>query len=640
MNISDPRENGPDSPAQVRPGADFTQGPVEHSAPDLPVDRLAHNIDAIAALFPDVVTEFSDASGEVRRAIDFDLLRQALSDDVVDGPRERYRLEWPGKRAAAMSANTTATTRLREDYAASFDATSAGGVAFATGIASAGIATSTDGTTPAAGVASPGDTTSAGAADDDKAGHGGASGNLIIAGDNLEALKLLRPRYAGAVKLIYIDPPYNTRNDFVYHDDFSVGVRAFRERNGRPEDVTDDTDRDIDGHIDDGPADALALSGDAVDDPQIDPPLGADAGGHLHSDWLSMMYPRLLLARDLLADDGVGFVSIDGNEVAQLKLLLAEVFGARNVLSTIVWVSNLKGRQISDGGPAGTHEYILCFARNADAVARFRGSASDFHALMPTVYRSPGYEVKHDAKGAYVTKNELYNTNSRFNEGTAPTMVFRIHFHPGTGEVRVTDVDDDTAFDGFLTAMPHRNHRPGLDWHAWRWSRTRVLAEHDELEFDVSGGTLRIRTKVRDVDGMTMKDVIIGPNTITGQRDLDELGMHRLFDNPKPVSLLRTLIAVTTSGDDLVLDFFAGSGTTAQAVMEQNADDGGRRRFLLVQLDERLGQGSEAAAAGFDTLADVTVERVRRAAERLRANEAASPADTGFRVQRLEPGRV
>lgn len=459
--------------------------------------------------------------------------------DQVAPPPERYGLEWPGKRAAALSAREEPTTRLREVPEES---------------------------------------------------AGAASRNVFIEGDNLEALKLLRRTHAGTVKLIYIDPPYNTRNDFIYNDDF-------------------------------GPA---------------------------HGAWLSMMYPRMTLARDLLTDDGVIFVSIDGNEVAQLKLLLAEVFGERNVVATIVWVSNLKGRQISGGGPAGTHEYIICCARNADAVARFRGSASDLHALMPAVYRHPGYAVKHDAKGPYVTKNELYNTNSRFNERTAPTMVFRIHYHPGTHELLVTDVDDDTTFEGFLTAMPHPNHRDGLKWHAWRWSRARVLADRDDLEFDVSGGILRIRTKVRDVDGMTLKDVVLGPGTMTGLRDLDDLGMHRLFDSPKPVSLLRTLIAVTTSGDDVVLDFFAGSGTTAQAVMEQNADDGGRRTFILVQLDEPVAPRSDAAAAGFATIADVTMERMRRAGERLRSRSAAPSddagtttplVDTGFRTFRLEPTR-
>jgi len=236
-----------------------------------------------------------------------------------------------------------------------------------------------------------------------------------------------------------------------------------------------------------------------------------------------------------------------------------------------------------------------------------------------------------------VTKNELYNTNSRFNERTAPTLVYRIHFHPQTGEVRVSDVDDDTAFPGFVTALPHPNHRDGLNWHAWRWSRAKVLAEHDELEFDVSDGSLRIRTKVRDIDGMTLKDVILGPTTTEGQSDLDALGLRHLFDTPKPVSLLRTLISVTTDDDDLVLDFFAGSGTTAQAVLEQNAADGARRRFLLVQLDEPVPAKSDAARAGFDTVAALTVERVRRAADRVRA--AHLHVDAGFRVQRVAPAR-
>ena len=494
-----------------------------------PASRLTDNVAAIARLFPHVITEVAGEAGEPRMSVDFDLLQQELSGELAQGSGERYGLEWPGKRAAALVATTPPSAQLREAEDESVDRAS--------------------------------------------------TRNVFIAGDNLEALKLLRQTHAGSVKLIYIDPPYNTRNDFVYNDDF-------------------------------GPS---------------------------HAEWLSMMYPRLILARDLLTDDGVGFVSIDGNEVAQLKLLLAEVFGARNVVATIVWVSNLKGRQISGGGPAGTHEYILCFARNADAVARFRGSASDLHALMPAVYRRTAYPPKYDAKGPYVTKNELYNTNSRFNERTAPTMVFRIHYHPGTGEVRVTDIDDDTEFEGFVSALPHPNHRAGLHWHAWRWSRARVLADHDELEFDVSGGILRIRTKVRDVDGMTLKDVVIGPSTMSGQRDLDDLGMHHLFDSPKPVALLRTLIAVTTSGDDLVLDFFAGSGTTAQAVMEQNADDGARRRFALVQLDERTSPRSEAAAAGFATIADVTAERMRRAGKRLRSRSAGGHVDTGFRVFRLEP---
>jgi len=441
-----------------------------------------------------------------------------------DGPEERYGLDWPGKRASSAAAEAPTTARLVPDRAASVDFD--------------------------------------------------ATGNLVVEGDNLDVLKLLRPSLLGRVGMIYIDPPYNTGNSFVYHDRF-------------------------------GP----------------------------HADWLSMMNARLRAARPLLADNGVGFVSIDGNEVAPLTLLLTEIFGEGNVFATIVWVSNLKGRQISGGGPAGTHEYILCFSRDAGAVRRFVGSAGELRALMPAVYKGAGYPVKHDARGPYVTKNELHNTNSRFNERTAPTMVFRIHYHPGSGEVRVTDVDDETAFPGFLTVMPHPNARPGLRWHAWRWSRTRVLAEPEELEFEVVDQTVRIRTKVRDVDAMTMKDLVIGPSTTTGQADLRALGLEKLFDTPKPVSLIRTLVAVASRDDDVVLDFFAGSATTAEAVMRQNAADGGSRRFVMVELDAPCPPDSPAARAGFATIGALGRERVRR------AGAAIGAGDTGFRALRLEPSR-
>ena len=307
---------------------------------------------------------------------------------------------------------------------------------------------------------------------------------------------------------------------------------------------------------------------------------------------------------------------------------------ADNYVATIAWVSNLKGRQISDGGPAGTHEYILCFAKNAQAISQFRGSGAALRKLMPDVYKGAGYALKEDAKGPYVTKNELYNTNSKFNERTARTMVFRIHYNPDTGEVRVSDLDDETTYPGFITAMPHANSRPGLNWHAWRWSRAKILAEHEDLEFDLTSGKLRIRTKIRDVDGMTMKDIVMGPSTMTGQADLDALGLGRLFDTPKPVALIETLVSVATGPDDLVLDFFAGSCATAEAVLRQNAKDGGSRRFVIVQLDEQCGAGTPAANEGFSTIAAIGRERIRRAGTALR--KGAYSGDVGFRALRLD----
>ncbi len=519
-------------------------------------DVLAENVAYLAERFPNVITATTAPDGTITQAVDWDALRQEFADHVVDGARERYQLTWPGKREAVLAANAPTERTLRPDRAES--------VEFDT------------------------------------------SQNLFVEGDNLEALKLLQEPLLGKVKMIYIDPPYNTGSDFVYDDDFAETMQDYRKRAGE--------------------VDATGGRLVSTSDTQF--------AAHRHSSWLSMMYPRLRIARSLLADDGVGFVSIDGNEVAQLKLLLAEVFGANNVIATIVWASNLKGRQISDGGPAGTHEYILCFARNAEAVSQFRGSGSEFRKLMPVVYKGAGYEMKHDAKGPYVTKNELYNTNSKFNERTAPTMVFRIHYNPETAEVKVSDLDDPTTFPGFITAMPHNNSRPGLNWHAWRWSRAKILAQHDDLEFDTTGGRLRIRTKIRDVDGMAMKDLIIGPSTVTGQADLDALGLGRLFDTPKPVSLLETLVEVATDEGDTVLDFFAGSSATAEAVLRRNARDGKARRFIMVQLDETCAPGSAAAEEGYTTIAAIGRERVRRAGKAIR--QSGFTGDIGFRALRLD----
>lgn len=516
-------------------------------------DTLGRNLDFLAEHFPHVLTEMVREDGSVVRSVDWDALRQEFSDCVVEGPAERYELNWPGKREAQLAANSATARSLRPDREESveFDRTR----------------------------------------------------NLFIEGDNLEVLKLLQEPLQGRVKMIYIDPPYNTGNDFVYDDKFAETRAEYLRRSGQRADTARTT-------------------------------VKPETGGRFHSVWLSMIYPRLKVARDLLAEDGVGFVSIDRKEVAQLTLVLAEIFGAENMVATIVWISNLKGRQIAGGGPAGTHEYIVCFARNAEAIERFRGSAAEFRRLMPDVYKGSGYEIKEDAKGPYVTKNHLHNTNSKFNERTSTTMVFRIHHHPDTGEVRVSDIDDPTTFPGFITAMPHRNARAGVEWHAWRWSRTKVLADHDDLEFDTSGDELRIRTKIRDVDGMTMKDVVMGPSTLSGLADLKALGLERLFETPKPVSLIETLVAVVTAPDDIVLDFFAGSAATAEAVMRRNAADDGRRRFVMVQLDEPCASGTPAAEAGYDTIAAIGRERVRRAGAALLAG--GHTGDVGFRALRLD----
>lgn len=499
------------------------------------VDLSDRNRAALQELFPGVL---DDGVLDVQRLSE---LLDIAPAQIYEG-RERYGLQWAGKQEAVRSLLTPSRGSLVPDLERSVDFDTAK--------------------------------------------------NVFIEGDNLEVLKLLQKAYNDRVKLIYIDPPYNTGNDFVYNDDFSDGLRGYLEYTGQVDAEGNRTSTNV------------------------------DTSGRRHSRWLSMMYPRLMLARNLLTQDGVIAVSIDANEVNQLSLLLDEVFGNENFLNTFVWVSNLKGRQIGDGGAVGTHEYVVVYARNIRNVGQFRGSFSELQKLMPSIYKGGGYSVQHDSKGPYVTKNDLYNTNSKFNELTAPTMVYRIHFNPTTGEVKVSDIDDESTFPGFVTAMPHRNARHDVQWHAWRWSRAKVLAEYDDLEFDTGNGELRIRTKIRDVDGTAVKDIIVGPSTTTGQGDLEGLGLARTFDHPKPVSLIQVLVAAQTHGDDLVMDFFAGSGTTGHAVAVQNSADGGKRRYVNVNLPEAIAEDEEAAKAGYVTVADITLARLQKVAEHVSgANE-------------------
>lgn len=509
-------------------------------------DLAAENRAALSALFPGVLAD---------GVLDAEKLGEMLDTPVAQArdQRERYGLQWAGRQEAQTSLLSPSRAALAalEDTPRNFD----------------------------------------------------TAKNVFVEGDSLEVLKLLQKAYNDAIKFIYIDPPYNTGNDFVYVDDFTDGLKAYLEYTGQ---------------IDESGNRSSAKS---------------DATGRRHSRWLSMMYPRLVLARNLLTDDGILAVSIDENEVHQLKLLLDDhVFGPENHVNTFIWVSNLKGRQISDGGAVGTHEYILLYARNIDRVQQFRGSQSELSKLMPSVYKGSGYTEKQDSEGPYVTKNELYNTNGKFNERTAPTMVFRIHYNPETEEVKVSDIDDPTVFPGFVTAMPHANRRPGVNWHAWRWSRKRVVQEHRDLEFVVKDGNLRIWTKIRDIDGIALKDLVIGPSTTTGQSDLEALGLARMFDTPKPVSLLRVFIAATTSSGDTVLDFFAGSGSTAHAVALQNSLDGADRRWVMINLPEPVNPDSEAATAGFEKVSDITLRRLTTVLDTV---DQAS--DAGLRALTLVP---
>lgn len=523
-------------------------------------DLVADNIGQLKSLFPEAFAEGK---------IDFDVLKQLLGG-AVDERDEKYGLNWHGKRRARDLALKPSTGTLRPCPEESVDW----------------------------------DTTQ----------------NLMIEGDNLEVLKLLQKSYAGKVKMIYIDPPYNTGKDFVYPDDFQDGIRNY-----------------------------LELTGQAENGRKRG--TNTEANGRFHTDWLNMMYPRLKLARGLLAPDGVIAVSIDHHELANLKSVFVGLFGEENAINTFVWVNNLKGRQISSHGAALTHEFIVVWAKTQELINEFTVRVDWAKARMPGAYKGFEYESLRDAKGEYVLKNQLYNTNSAFNESTRPNLVFNIHYNADTGEVRTTDIDDPEVFEGFTTVRPHRSSDGVHKYHAWRWSRSKVERESEDLAFVPSAHGLRVFTKVRGYANTVLKDLITDISTNEGPAEVESLLGGRPFSYPKPLSLLQLLIQSIVPPDDgaLVLDFFAGSGTTGHAVAAENAVDGGDRRYIVVQLPEVLDpeNADQKAAAKFcdsigkpRNIAELTKERLRRAAKALRDENPSFAGDLGFRVFKLDSSNV
>ena len=517
-------------------------------------DLHQQQIDKLKQLFPEVVTEGK---------IDWQKLQATLGEAVDLG--ERYGLSWKGKSDVFATIQEKTVQTLHPDRANSVDW----------------------------------DTT----------------GNMFIEGDNLAALKILHKAYYGKVKMIYIDPPYNTGNDFIYNDDFKQTRRSYEAEAG----ITDD-----EGNVvrDDG--------------------LRTNTGGHKHSNWLNMMYPRLFLARNLLRQDGVIFVSIDDNEAHNLRLMMNEIFGEENYVNSFVWVNNLKGRQISGHGAARTYEYIVCFARKIDLITEFRANVEQLKRAMPSIYKGFDYEVKSDKYGNYVLKNELYNSNSAFNEDTRPNLIFDIFYNPNTCDIKVFDVNEISRLDGYVKIDPKINNDGIHKYHAYRWSRDKVVSESYNLEFVKTSDSYKIYTKVRNIGSTIVKDVIADINTTHGSSDIARTNLDsKLFDFPKPTLLIYFLAMIGLRERDIILDFFSGSGTTAHAVAELNAEDGGNRRWICVQLPELTDEKSEAYKAGYRTIAGIARERIRRAGAKIRADQADKlasrnvPLDLGFRAYRV-----
>ncbi|MBO1031391.1 site-specific DNA-methyltransferase [Tessaracoccus sp. SD287] len=498
-------------------------------------DLTQRNIDAIADLFPTVITESIDADGNQVRAVDFDALRQELSDHVVEGPQERYQLDWPGKRAAAFAANAPIAKTLR----------------------------------PVRGASVEFDTTR----------------NLFIEGDNLEALKLLQESYLGKVKLIYIDPPYNTGNDFVYEDDFAESSADYLARSGQKSET----------------GDRLVAN--------------AETNGRFHSDWLSMMYSRLKLARSLLTTDGVLAISIDDHEVARLRALGDELFGRGALLGALTWRRRPTADSRNFSRVSTDHEYVLLYGRSETARVKGRG-------IDESKYRNPDG----DPRGPWTSENltGLAGASARPNlhyDLVNPETGIRYPPSSSRGWAKAKETTDRLIAEERIL------------WPSSPTGRPREKKFLGELQASVTG-----------LSTWVLSDEV-GYN-YAGTREVRDLFGDKVFDFPKPVALLQMLVEQVTSADDIVMDFFAGSGSTGHAVLAQNAADGGTRRFILIQIAEPTDGSSNAYKAGYKSIADIARRRVALAACNIQDERSSRlvrdnpPLDTGFRALTVDTSNM
>ena len=508
-------------------------------------DMTAQNIDRIAALFPNCVTEMPDENGKIKRAVNFELLKQMLSPDVVDGD-EAYEFTWVGKKAAIVEANKPIRKTLRP---VPKDET------IPTGADSEGKPYCSSGSKNW-------DTTE----------------NLYVEGDNLEVLKLLQESYLGKVKMIYIDPPYNTGNDFIYADDF---MRSQEEENAQMGMYDEDENRLF---------------------------KNTDTNGRFHSDWCSMIYSRLMLARNLLTDDGVIFISIDDGEVGNLRKICDEVFGANNFLANLIWE---KKYTVANDALffSDNHDHILCYVKD---VFKFSIGKLPRTDEMNAAYKNPDNHPKGPWKA----------TPLHAKSGSAESASFTYTFKNG------------------VTFKP-----PVGTYSRYSAETLKKYDENNEIWFGRDGTAVPSRkTFLCDLKNTGIVPRTIIPFSVGGHNHeaVDEvraLMQDNLFTNPKPTKLLRHLATIANCSDNsIILDFFSGSATTAHAVMQLNAEDGGHRKFIMVQLPEPCDEASEAYKAGYKNICEIGKERIRRAGDKIKSESpmTTQDLDIGFRVLKLD----
>lgn len=509
------------------------------------LDGVQRNIELIGKLFPNAITEVK-RNGKVEHAIDFDVLRQELSDSIVEGREERYQFTWPDKKKAMLAANAPITATLRPVVADSVGK---------------------DGT--------PG---------------GFDSENLYIEGDNLEVLKLLQETYLGKVKMIYIDPPYNTGNDFIYEDDFAQSAADYMDNSGQ---------YDEEGN-------RLVTN--------------TESNGRFHTDWLNMIYPRLKLAKDLLADNGAIFISIDENEMDNLRKICDDVFGESNFIGQFIWQRRTSPDMRKLVSTA--HDYIVTYGKNtgnlSNTINKVRLTEKD-----AANYSNPD----NDPRGPWASSDFTA-------QGFRPNQMYEI-----------------TTPGGAKYTPP--------EGRCWKNIESEFLKQCEEgrMWFGKDGmGIPRRKTYLSEREGKNVwtwwPNSEVGHSQEATQEVKNLFDGHAYFDYPKPVRLLKKIIQIGTHDDSIVLDFFSGSATTAHAMIQLNTEDNGHRKFILVQLPEKTDEESEAYKAGYKNICEIGKERIRRAGKQILSAgggqlempetqpEPGTPVDVGFRCLRLDSSNM
>lgn len=507
------------------------------------MDKTQMNIQKIKEQFPNAVTEVL-RNGKPAFAVDFDVLKQELSDALIDEREERYQFTWPDKRKSVLLANSpiSATLRPCREESVNFDTTQ----------------------------------------------------NLYIEGDNLDVLKLLQETYLGKIKMIYIDPPYNTGNDFVYKDDFSQSAEEYAETSGQ------------------------------IDEQGNRLFQNTESNGRFHTDWLNMMYPRLKVAKDLLSDDGVIFISIDDNELSNIRKICDEIFNENNFVANIIWQSTA-GSNTGENTITTTTENILVYSKSQNRII----NRETFENNGKMTFKDEYFE----RRGFYaLDKLDSVRQNLHYSEA----LNYAIECPDGTFQ------------------FPGGGTKPQSGWN-YLWSKNKVKWGIDNgfIVFKKTNKGYTIYNKrYEKVDnqdrpferGNIFRNFIPSSicTTATGSKNIAELFNGKPFDYPKPIILINKFIKLATKDDSIILDFFSGSATTAHAVMQLNAEDGGNRKFIMVQLPEKCDEKSEAYKAGYKNICEIGKERVRRAGKKIKEenSEKAKVLDIGFRVLKLDSSNM